>query len=171
MPAPPPRGDGSPFVPEAEPPLTGDVVLAVRCARGHPNPPSRPVCRVCQLPLGDAPVRTSRPALGRIRTSGGETIELTTTVVVGRNPRSARVSTTSLPRLLALPFGHISGSHVEIRLEGWSVLAVDLASTNGTFLRRRGEPPVRLPESPVLLVSGDVLDLGHGVHLLLEDLP
>ena len=51
------------------------------------------------------------------------------------------------------------------------MLARDLRSTNGTLLRRRDEAPVRLPETAQLLVSGDVLDLGHGVQLLFEDLP
>ena len=66
---------------------------------------------------------------------------------------------------------HVSGSHVELRIDGWAVLAADLDSTNGTFLRRRGEPTMRLSSTPTTLVDGDVLDLGHAVQLTVEGLP
>lgn len=148
-----------------------DLVLATVCASGHANPPQRAVCRVCDQPLPSDPKRVPRPAMGRIIASTGETIELTGPVIVGRDPRAARFQGTEMPRLLAMPHAHVSANHLEIRIEGWSVLAVDLQSTNGTFLRRHGQPPVRLPEASHLLVSDDVLDLGHGLHLTFEELP
>ena len=76
-----------------------------------------------------------------------------------------------MPRLVAVPHGHVSSNHGEIRLEGWNVMAVDLHSRNGTLLRRAGEPPVRLPEQPAMLVAGDVVDLGHGVQFSFHELP
>jgi pSer/pThr/pTyr-binding forkhead associated (FHA) protein len=70
------------------------------------------------------------------------------------------------------PQQDISRSHVEVRLEGWHVLAVDLNTTNGTTLLRAGQPPLRMhPGEPVLVVSGDVVDLGDDVTLTFVDVP
>ncbi len=144
-------------------------VLALVCPRGHVNPPSRALCRVCALTLADPAQRVPRPPLGVIRSSAGDLVELTAPVVVGRNPRPQPGSVEE-PLLLPIPVPHISGSHVELRVEGWTVLAVDLESTNGTFLRRRGEPTMRLSATPTPLLDGDVVDLGHGVQLTVEGL-
>lgn len=149
---------------------SGELVLAADCAAGHPNPPQRSTCSLCGAPVLGEPRRVRRPALGTLRLPSGERVDLDTPILAGRNPRSDRVEGPTLPRLVALPHGHVSGNHVEFRLAEWSVLAVDLRSRNGTFLRRRGQEPVRLGERPELLIEGDVLDLGHGVQFTLEKL-
>lgn len=154
--------------PSQDEPPAGPTVLAVVCPAGHPNPPQRPVCSECGVALDAAPAQVARPSLGRLVLPNGNRLELTAPVIVGRKPRADRVQGPVLPRLVPLSQGHVSSNHVEIRLEGWNVLAVDLNSTNGTFLRRHGEAPVRLGERPELLVQGDVLDLGHGVHVVVE---
>ena len=123
-------------------------------------------------PVGDVPPRS--PARGRARLSTGRVVELERPVVIGRRPRSTRASSTELPTLIAVesPEGDISRSHVEIRAEGEHVLVTDLATTNGTVLRRGGQDPVRLhPNEPTMVVTGDVLDLGDGVTVTFEDLP
>ncbi|MEZ0579868.1 FHA domain-containing protein [Nocardioides sp. MH1] len=153
------RGDGAP------------EVLGVLCPSGHGNPPQRAHCRVCGAALTGSPTRIPQPSLGRVVASSGERAELTGPVIIGRAPRASRFQGTSVPRLVTLPHPHISASHLALRVEGWSVLVVDLSSTNGTFLRRNGEPPFRILEQPQLLVTGDVIDLGHGVHLSFEELP
>lgn len=160
----------------ADPPVAGQALgdgtlVGALCEQGHANPPQRSVCRVCGGPVVGEPRRVPRPPLGRIRTSTGEVIDLVVPVVVGRNPRADRFEGPTPPRLLALPHNHVSGTHLAIELEGWNVLAVDQHSRNGTFLRRHGEPPTRLPQTPILLIDGDVLDLGHGVTLTMEALP
>ena len=79
-----------------------------------------------------------------------------------------------MPRLVTVPSPQhdVSRSHLEVRLEGWHVLLVDLGATNSTTLRRNGQPEVRLrPYEPVLAGTGDVVDLGDGVELTFEDLP
>jgi len=69
------------------------------------------------------------------------------------------------------PEQDISRSPLEVRLEGVSVLVVDLGSTNGSTLLRTGQLPVRLhPLEAALVVDGDVVDLGEGVTLTFEDL-
>jgi hypothetical protein len=113
------------------------------------------------------------PAPGRIRVSTGQVLPLDRTVVIGRRPRSTRVSGTDLPHLVAVdsPEQDISRSHVELRVEGESIVATDLRTTNGTTLLRAGADPVRLhPGEGTIVVPGDVLDLGDGITVAIEAL-
>ena len=134
---------GVPASPANEQPVNAGSVVAILCPLGHANPPHRPGCRICGSPLLGEPQRVPRPPLGWMRTSDGERVDLTTPVVIGRKPTVSRLQGLEMPRLVAVPHGHVSSNHVEIRLEGWNVMAVDLHSRNGTLLRRAGEPPVR----------------------------
>lgn len=171
VPAPP--APEAPVVPAfTAPPAPGQQqILARTCSQGHANPPSRETCALCDAPLeGDAALAV-RPPLGRVRISTGQTVELDRGVVVGRRPRTPRTQAADLPRLVTVPSPQqdISRSHVEISLEGWHVLVSDMATTNGTTLLRAGHPPRRLhPSEPVLVVDGDVADLGDGVTLTFE---
>ena len=146
-------------------------VLAAFCRTGHPNPPQRVQCYQCNAPVGGQPQLVERPQLGWLRGTGGETVPLRGPVVAGRNPRTSALVTPEAPRLIALPHQHISSSHIAFIPEGWSVLVRDLGSSNGSYLRRHGNPPIRLPESDTPLVPGDVIDLGHGVFINLDRIP
>ncbi|MEV4686958.1 FHA domain-containing protein [Microbacterium sp. LWH3-1.2] len=121
-----------------------------------------------------APLAPPRPpAPGRIRVSTGQVLPLDRTVVIGRRPRSTRVSGTDLPHLVAVdsPQQDISRSHVELRVEGESIVATDLRTTNGTTLLRQGAEPVRLhPGEGTVVIPGDVLDLGDGITVAIEGL-
>jgi pSer/pThr/pTyr-binding forkhead associated (FHA) protein len=78
------------------------------------------------------------------------------------------VSVHDVPQLVTVPSPQqdISRSHLELRLEGWHVVALDLGTTNGTTLHRPGHEPLRLrAREGVLLRDGDLLDLGDDVHL------
>ncbi|WP_148286465.1 FHA domain-containing protein [Microbacterium sp. B19] len=102
----------------------------------------------------------------------GERTLLDRGAVVGVRPSAVRTS-SAVPHLIAVasPSGEISRRHLEIRVEGTDVLAVDLNSTNGTRLLRVGADPVRMhPGAATLLVGGDRLDLGDGVVLSFEGL-
>ena len=104
--------------------------------------------------------------------STGERTVLDRGAVVGVRPSAVR-ETGVVPHLIAVPSpaGEISRRHLEIRVEGPDILAVDLNSTNGTRLLRVGADPVRLhPGAPTLLVAGDRLDLGDGVLFSFEGL-
>ena len=95
---------------------------------------------------------------------GGERVSLLDGAVFGRRPRARTTGQT--PKLIVVesPQEDISRSHLEMRIDGWSVVAEDLGSTNGTMLLRAGQPSQRLrPDSPVILQLGDRLDLGEGV--------
>jgi hypothetical protein len=121
-----------------------------------------------------APLAPPRPpAPGRVRVSTGQVLRLDRTIVIGRRPRSTRVSGTDLPHLVAVdsPQQDISRSHVELRVEGESIVATDLRTTNGTTLLRPGADPVRLhPGEGTVVIPGDVLDLGDGITVAIEGL-
>lgn len=175
------RKDASSPVPKFSPAVLpgAQQILGLPCPQGHPNPPTADRCRTCGADLdGDAEL-VSRPALGQMIVTGGvqqapgrpQVVELDRPVVVGRRPRTNNASADRTPRLVtvASPDQDISRSHVEITLEEWHVLVADLATTNGTTLLRAGQAPRRLhPNEKVIVVEGDVVDLGDGATLTFE---
>lgn len=151
---------------------TGPVVLSARCPQGHDNPPHAAICATCEERLAEAPRQAPRPSLGTVQLPDGTILTLDRSVVFGRRPQATRVLKDDLPQLVTLNGSSISRTHVEVRLEDWNVLAVDLGSSNGTYLNRPGQEQVRLTaHDPLPLRSGDVLDLGDDVHLTLDGVP
>lgn len=108
----------------------------------------------------------------RIRMSTGQVVELDRSVIIGRKPRSTRASGSTLPHLIAVdsPESDISRNHLEVRPEGDSVVVIDLHTTNGSTLLRPGADPVRLhPGEQTLVLGGDVIDVGDGVTVTIEE--
>jgi len=186
----PPAGAPPATEPSSAPAWTPPFHLDVPATPTPPAPPAPTPADPAAAPaLGDhdgetvvrqpfevvtpTPPAAPRGPVGRVRLSTGQEIELDRPVVVGRKPRVSRVGGTAVPRLVSVPSPEqdISRSHLEVRLEGVSVLVVDLGSTNGSTLLRTGQLPVRLhPHEAVLVVDGDVVDLGEGVTLTFEGL-
>lgn len=111
--------------------------------------------------------------IARLELSTGDVIELDRPVVIGRRPATGRASAHELPQLVTVPspMQDISRSHLDVRAEGIHVVVRDLATVNGTVLRRIGQAPVRLNASePVVVIGGDVLDLGDGVTVTIREL-
>jgi len=134
-------------------------------------PTAGPDAPTAVLPVVEAPAASGAHGVARLST--GQVIELDRTVIIGRRPRSTRVSGDSMPHLVAVdsPQQDISRSHLEIRPEGDSVVVIDLRTTNGSTLLRPGADPVRLhPGEHTLVLSGDVVDLGDGVTVAFEGL-
>jgi hypothetical protein len=153
---------------------SGPKVLARVCHQGHTNPPTYAICASCGSPLASDAVQAPRPALGRVRISTGEVIELDQSLIIGRQPSVARVQGGAMPRLVqvASPGGDISRSHVEVRLEGWHVMLCDLKATNGTVLVREGQAPRRLAQGEMaILLNGDIAELGDDISLSFEEIP
>jgi pSer/pThr/pTyr-binding forkhead associated (FHA) protein len=116
------------------------------------------------------PVPVPRPALGRIRVSDGSEAVLDRTVIIGRAPTAVRFPREDPPHLLRVvsPHQDISRTHVEVRVEGWDVLVVDVSS-NGTWLvRPEAEPLLLQTGDPVPMPPGSLLDLGDGVTVIYE---
>ena len=146
-------------------------VVARFCTIGHPNPPERSRCFVCDQPVQGEARRTERPQLGWLKVPHADPIPLLESMIIGRHPRADALTLPEPPKLLALQYRHVSGNHLAILLDGWRVLALDLASRNGTCVRRRAKPPVRLPQRPITLLPGDVIDMGHDLLLHLDRIP
>ncbi|WP_257210334.1 FHA domain-containing protein [Actinomyces ruminis] len=160
-------------VPEPE---DSRMVLSVVCPSGHANPTNYVTCRECGAELTQPARIIPCPPLGRMRVSSGGEVVLDRPALVGREPSPDGVSELggATPVLVTVPSPEqvISRNHLLIQLDEWSVLARSLSTANGTVLRRDGAAPMRMPTTePVLLRSGDILDLGDGQSLLLEDLP
>ena len=91
---------------------------------------------------------------------------------IGRGPALPRVPSGVRPRLVRVPSatGEISGSHIELRQVGVTVVATDLKSTNGSVVRMPGRPPVTLRQGESLVVAPfTLIDIGDGI--VLEILP
>ncbi|MFC0675090.1 FHA domain-containing protein, partial [Brachybacterium hainanense] len=164
----------SPLAPSGTPPSgTQQVLLSGRlCGAGHANPPELMGCRVCGRTLVGPSRTVPRPLLGRVELSTGESFPLDRSAIIGRRPRASRFSGHEVPQLITVPSPQqdISRSHVELRLEGWHVIAVDLGTTNGTALLREGMDPRRLaPQQGTVLRDLDILDLGDGIRLRLRE--
>jgi hypothetical protein len=148
------------------------VVHAITCTAGHPNPPQSGTCRVCGSPLAfQEPITVPRPPLGVLVFAGGHEVTLDRYVLVGRSPAVERVAPGDLPHLVKLdsPDKDVSRNHVEIRLEGWHVLVVDLQSTNGTVVQLPGRPPERVhPLEPYAIVPGTVVTVGDEQSFVYE---
>ena len=156
---------------EVTPP--GTEVLARSCFFGHANPPARTTCAQCGGGLSPNAQLVERPSLGRVEVSTGESVDLSVPVVVGRFPQAQPTSSPVAQRLVTVPSPSqdISRSHLEVRLDGWHVLVVDLDTVNGTTLLREGQSPRRLnPLEPTLVADGDVADLGDGITLTFREL-
>ncbi len=157
---------GTPLPPDAPVPL----VSAAMCAAGHPNPPDALACQTCAAPLTGEIRPVPRPVLAVLTISTGQTVPVRGDLVVGRapRPRSGDADTAELVTVPS-PAHLVSRSHLEVSVAGWSLLARDLGSANGTVLVRAGIPPVLLATAlPTPLLIGDVLDVGDGVTLRVE---
>lgn len=150
---------------------TADTVLAVSCPSGHLTPADGSPCRVCRSPVApQEPLRLPRPTLGGLRLPTGEVVPLDRGVVLGRKPAPMEDS-TDWPHLVHLPSDHtfVSRMHLHIELDGWNVLARDLASRGGTMLTMPGRDPelMRAGEAYVL-EPGARLDLAEVYEVRFE---
>lgn len=147
-------------------------VPAVHCPTGHPNPPTSERCRMCHQPVTSAPpAMIARPTLGVFKLSSGTNVPVDRPLVLGRAPKLAGVPGDEIPHLVTVPSPDqsVSRSHIEVRLDGWHVLVVDLNTVNGTSVQMPGQRPQRLtPGAPFPIVPGAVIDLGGGVTCLYE---
>lgn len=179
-------------------PVEAAAVRFVRNSDADPDveaaPPARPVDPPPDQP--DRPVGTSQPPAkpvpsstatligsvldleepadesdhGEVIGPDGRHLPIVNTVVIGRAPRPLAGAECQLLRV-ASPERGISRSHVALSVIDGLVRARDLGSNNGTTLVRAGARRLLDTESWTALRSGDVLDLGESVTVLLAGLP
>lgn len=146
------------------------LVWASVCAAGHVNPPDAPGCLSCSAPLTGERRQVPLPVLATLVLSTGWSVPVRGEIIIGRAPRARPgcAPGTSLVQVPS-PTQTVSRSHLQVTTAGWSVLALDLGSNNGTVLARPGMSPVLLATSlPTPLFVGDLLDVGDGVTLRIE---
>lgn len=146
------------------------LVWASVCAVGHVNPPDAPGCLSCNAPLTGERRQVPLPVLATLTLSTGWSVPVRGEIIIGRAPRARPgcAPGTSLVQVPS-PTQTVSRSHLQVTTAGWSVLALDLDSNNGTVLARPGMSPVLLATSlPTPLFVGDLLDVGDGVTLRID---
>ncbi|WP_296192452.1 FHA domain-containing protein [uncultured Microbacterium sp.] len=140
--------------------LSIEQARALRAAREH------------EASVQEAPPAPPRRTAPHVRLGDGRVVELDRAIVVGRRPAAAAAPADRDPHLVQVESveQNISRSHVVVRAEGEAIVATDLRTPNGTVLRRAGLAPVHLTAAePTVVVAGDVLDLGDGVTLTIEE--
>jgi FHA domain len=142
----------------------GETVLTSDIAkiRGTRRPASTPL----------ATVVAAAPQLVLAISTTGARESLEQPILVGRSPSVSKVSGGVIPRLLTVgtPEQDISRNHVQVSLEGGTVVVTDLHSRNGTMVELPGKSPQKLRAGePTSIIVGTVIDLGSGVTLTVED--
>ena len=151
--------------------IAAPPVRASICPRGHANPPEIRECLTCAQPLTGMFSYVRRPALATLTLSTGAAIEVAGDVVVGRAPQVQRGGDPHIVALVTVPSPQhmVSRSHLILTTSGWSILAQDLGSSNGTVLARPGATPVLLGSGmPTPVFMGDLMDIGDGVTLRID---
>lgn len=147
-------------------------VQAGRCPQGHLSPAHAAVCRVCGVPLPPQnAVWVPRPILGRLVFSNGDIVTLDRGLVLGRSPSLPAGHNGEQPNLVKLndPTLEVSSQHLEVRLDHWYVLVLDLGSTNGTLVTLPGQQPLRLrPGTPQPIEPGTVVNLADVLTFVFE---
>ncbi|WP_173922019.1 FHA domain-containing protein [Agromyces sp. Marseille-P2726] len=123
----------------------------------------------------DAEAATSLPYPPGFRIGSGPVRRVTGPVLVGRRPLPPRIpdrpdSPVELVTV-ASPGGVVSGTHLELRVQGERLVATDLRSTNGTIGRpSSGVRRMRAGES-IVVAPGTSLDLGDGTIIQIVHSP
>ena len=138
-------------------PAGADTLISDVRAPGQPGPAAGARARAAEARFA-------------FRLPNGEEIPLDLPCRLGRRPRAPRISAAAPVRLIevASPTSAVSGTHVEIRQEGGSVVVTDLGSTNGTVVapprgrRQRlhsGQSLAVLPGTTVHLGDGNIIEI------------
>lgn len=138
---------------------------SLKTAPMSPSPAS-----VAESLLAVPPVPPAQPApivrsVHSFRIGDRTPVSLDMPAIVGRNPRAPRIPGREVPRLVRVssPLNEVSGTHLELRQNGASVVVTDLRSTNGTVVRMPGARPLKLRQGESVVVRpGTLVDIGDG---------
>ena len=140
---------------------------------GRPEAPAHTASAPPLLPPPGAPPAEPLSARYGFRVGRSErTVLLDVAAYIGRSPSSPRIQNGELPKLIRVqsPNGEVSGTHLEIRQLGSSVIVTDLRSTNGSAVSVPGSAPRSLRQGESMVVTpGTLVDIGDGI--VIEILP
>jgi len=124
-------------------------------------------------PVPEPTPATAPPDVPAFRIGDGAPHPVTGPVLIGRRPLAPRIPDPAggVPELVAVasPRAVVSGTHLELHMEGTRLVATDLKSTNGTIVRSAsGSRRMRAGES-IVVAPGTSLDLGDDT--IIEILP
>ena len=161
-----PAAAAAPSAREAPRAAAGPPAL-VEPPRGHPAVIERAVIERPVTPRVGLPLDPEGLTVPwyRIRVNRHAPIPLDAPALIGRRPVSPRIALGGQPRLVRVPSPgrQVSGTHVELRQHGASVIVTDLRSTNGTVVSIPGSSSQKLRQGESLVVSaGTVVDIGDG---------
>ncbi|MHA7986928.1 FHA domain-containing protein [Rathayibacter sp. CAU 1779] len=138
--------------------MSGDIA-ALRSAAGAASAPA------------PEPVAVPAPAADggfTLRLPDGSSEPIDGMVVVGRAPSVSKMGGGKVPRLVTVDSVEhdISRNHVQLTIEGGTVVVTDLHSRNGTLIALPGKTPQKLRAGePTSVIAGTTIDLGSGVTL------
>lgn len=99
------------------------------------------------------------------RVGASRVVALDAIVYLGRKPTAPRIVRGGAPRLVRVPSetSEVSGTHLELRQVGRTVVVTDMRSTNGTSIAVPGHPVRRLRQGETVVVgAGTLIDIGDG---------
>lgn len=141
---------------------TVEALVCLECE--NPNPPAAVRCRYCTALLSSTNTEVRevpQPVLGVIHLSGGREELLDADLVIGRNPAYLPLDRYQRAIAHAEHDRTVSRRHMELRLNQWKVMAVNLKKTSRTTLESRDGRRIRLlPGIPQQLRSGDTVYYG-----------
>lgn len=135
---------------------------SLKTAPMSPSPASAAASLLAVPPAQPAPTVRS---VHSFRIGDRTPVSLDIPAIVGRHPRAPRIPGRELPRLVRVssPLNEVSGTHLQLRQNGASVVVTDLRSTNGTIVRMPGARPLKLRQGESVVVRpGTLIDIGDG---------
>ncbi len=148
------------------PPEQHRLVQALVCGPcSMPNPPTAARCRGCSsvLPRSDSSTRrVPQPALGMIHLSGGLREPLDADLLIGRNPAHQALGPHQRAVVHGMGDRSVSRRHIELRLDGWNVIATNFKKGSSTTVESRdGSSAKLLTGAPRQLNPGDTIHFGR----------
>lgn len=149
--------------------VRGTTTITSTSGSRDPVSPATSEPRSAADDAADDNVQSTQPVRLRIRIALDREVEfdLTSTMLVGRNPQRPRV-VSELLQLIAVESatGEISATHASVAPSGRLAVVTDLHSTNGTIVRVPGAAPQRLRGGDTLVIAaGGIIELGDGISI------
>ena len=148
--------------------MSGDLRALRDTAASSPQPAApQPAAATTEPPTAEPPAAPVEAGFV-LQLPDGAAEPIDGMVVVGRAPSVSKMGGGRVPRLVTVDSVEhdISRNHVQLTIEGGTVVVTDLHSRNGTLIALPGKSPQKLRAGePTSVIAGTVIDLGSGVTL------